>query len=179
MSKVNINAWKNDQREILRAAFGPAFIKYTEMVNQVHEPDDYRKYLEFIAKQVGLEEPTLKTGPHDGLTTVQINIGAFHQSARAVSSAPFSVRSTEDVEDVGVLEPMRDLAHAVMDPRPISDGVARGYEGTYPEQVTYSEPYPAAPAHVMVPGLAAQLAADVLEVEPDTLDVLDQLLAQS
>jgi len=91
MTKAQTAQWKNEQRELLRAAFGPAFVKYSEMVHKVNEPDDYRKYLEFIARQVGLEEPTLKTSPHDGLTTVQINIGQFHQAARPVGGAPFAV----------------------------------------------------------------------------------------
>jgi len=107
MTKVTATHWKNEQREILRAAFGPAFTRYTEMVNKVDVPDDYRKYLEFIAKQVGLEEPTLKNGPHDGLATVQINIGHLHQSARALGSVPFSpapVIEAEDVQEVPALQ---------------------------------------------------------------------------
>jgi hypothetical protein len=100
MHKPSPNAWKTEQREILRAAFGPAFTRYCEMVNKEDDPDTYRKYLEFIAKQVGLEEPTLKNGPHDGLATVQINIGQFHQSARALGSVPFNPAPVIEAEEI-------------------------------------------------------------------------------
>jgi len=73
--------WKSEQREILRAAFAPGFVKYAELVNKVNEPDDWRKYLDFIARQVGLEEPASKAGPHDGFAMVNINIGGFTRTA--------------------------------------------------------------------------------------------------
>lgn len=106
MSKAQANQWKTEQRELLRAAFGPAFVKYSEMVHKVNEPDDYRKYLEFIARQVGLEEPTLKTSPHDGLTTVHINIGQFHQAAKPINAPPFERAPMADVVDVADTTPL-------------------------------------------------------------------------
>jgi hypothetical protein len=111
-------------------------VRYTEMVNKVDEPDDYRKYLEFIAKQVGLEEVVPKSSPHDNLTTVHINIGQFHQAARPISAVPFAaVRSTEDVEDVEEVQAF------------------------VPELLGHEMP------HINT-GLAQQLAEDVIEMEP-------------
>ncbi len=73
--------WKHEQRALLRAAFAPAFVKYTELAYASGETDDMRKYVEFLAKQLALEEPGLKNDPNAGLTMVQINIGNMHRTA--------------------------------------------------------------------------------------------------
>jgi hypothetical protein len=77
--------WKNEQREILRASFPTAFVKYTELVNKVNEPDDWRKYLDFIARQVGWR-PDQSQRPHDNLACVNINIGGLRLACRWCAS---------------------------------------------------------------------------------------------
>ena len=106
------NVWKNEQRELLRAAFPGAFVRYTELAYASGETDDMRKYVEFIAKQLALEEAAPKTDPNAGLTMVQINIGSMHKTA-----APAGIhigRSEPDILDALPVPRVADVIQQVV-----------------------------------------------------------------
>ena len=143
--------WKAEQREILRAAFAPAFVSYAQLVAKVNEPDDWRKYLEFIARQCGLEEPTAKSGVHDGLATVNINIGGFSRSAAPmtmVAPAPAVMLTPEDVAAL----PVDDEPGPIVSPR-------------LGEEMPHIDP-----------AVAKMLAADVIDAEPPRLSDFESAL---
>lgn len=116
MAEISATGWKLQQRELLRAAFAPAFVKYTELVNKVHDPDDWRKYLEFIAKQVGLEEPSLRNNPHDSLTLVNISIGSFSVAAKPMVVPMAPKKEEKDVLDVTDVQVIEDRSAAPVPP---------------------------------------------------------------
>ena len=140
--------WKAEQREILRAAFAPAFLKYSELVTRIHEPDDWRKYLEFIARQTGLEEPAAKSSAHDGLAMVSINIGAFSRTAAPMTMVVPPPAQHLTPEDVAAL-PVEDVVEVS------AEGGSSGMD---------NPPY-------YGPGLAEILAADVIDMDPPAREV--------
>lgn len=105
------NVWKNEQRELLRAAFPGAFVRYTELAYASGETDDMRKYVEFIAKQLALEEAAPKVDPNAGLTMVQINIGSMHRSVRpaGLHIAPAQAEVVEALPTTHVAEVIQQV----------------------------------------------------------------------